>query len=65
MTSLRGFRVLLIDDDATLAAMLSEYLASYGLRRIARYHGGDARCLPRPRGGSIFEVDLSEAPESK
>jgi DNA-binding response OmpR family regulator len=31
MTSLTGFRVLLIDDDGTLARMLSEYLSSYGL----------------------------------
>ena len=33
------------------------------VRRIARYHGGDARCLPRPGGGSIFEVDLGQARE--
>jgi DNA-binding response OmpR family regulator len=31
MTSLTGFKVLLIDDDGTLARMLSEYLSSYGL----------------------------------
>jgi DNA-binding response OmpR family regulator len=31
MTNLSGFRVLLIDDDATLAGMLSEYLSGYGL----------------------------------
>jgi signal transduction histidine kinase len=29
------------------------------VRRIARYHGGDARCLARPGGGSVFEVDLA------
>jgi signal transduction histidine kinase len=29
------------------------------VRRIARHHGGDARCLARPGGGSIFEVDLA------
>jgi signal transduction histidine kinase len=29
------------------------------VRRIARYHGGDARCLARPGGGSIFEVNLT------
>jgi signal transduction histidine kinase len=29
------------------------------VRRIARYHGGDARCLSRPGGGSIFEVNLT------
>ncbi len=31
MTSLSGVRVLLIDDDETLAHMLSEYLSSFGL----------------------------------
>jgi DNA-binding response OmpR family regulator len=31
MSSASGFRVLLIDDDATLARMLSEYLSGYGL----------------------------------
>jgi DNA-binding response OmpR family regulator len=31
MTSLSSFRVLLIDDDAALAQMLSEYLSRYGL----------------------------------
>ncbi len=35
----------------------------YGLglalvRQIARAHGGDARCLPRDGGGSVFEVRL-------
>ena len=33
----------------------------YGLalvRRIARLHGGDARCLPREGGGACFEVVL-------
>jgi signal transduction histidine kinase len=29
------------------------------VRRIARYHGGDARCLARPGGGSLFEVTLT------
>jgi signal transduction histidine kinase len=33
------------------------------VRRIAQYHGGDARCLARPGGGSIFEVDLGQALE--
>ncbi len=28
------------------------------VRRIARTHGGEARCLARPGGGSLFEVDL-------
>ena len=28
------------------------------VRRIARYHGGEARCLARPGGGSLFEIDL-------
>jgi signal transduction histidine kinase len=28
------------------------------VRRIARRHGGDVRCLPRPGGGSRFEVEL-------
>jgi signal transduction histidine kinase len=28
------------------------------VRQIARHHGGDARCLPRPGGGSVFEVTL-------
>jgi len=31
MTSVAGFRVLLIDDDEALARMLSEYLSSHGL----------------------------------
>ncbi len=31
MTSLTGFKVLLIDDDRALARMLSEYLSGYGL----------------------------------
>jgi DNA-binding response OmpR family regulator len=31
MTSLTGFKVLLIDDDRALALMLTEYLSSYGL----------------------------------
>jgi len=38
--------------------------SSYGLglalvRQIARAHGGDARCLGREGGGTVFEVDLS------
>jgi signal transduction histidine kinase len=37
--------------------------ASYGLglalvRQIARAHGGEARCLPRDGGGTVFEVTL-------
>ncbi|HZP91638.1 MAG TPA: HAMP domain-containing sensor histidine kinase [Burkholderiales bacterium] len=28
------------------------------VRRIARYHGGEARCLVRAGGGTIFEVSL-------
>jgi signal transduction histidine kinase len=28
------------------------------VRQIARRHGGDARCLPRPGGGTLFEVTL-------
>ncbi len=28
------------------------------VRQIARHHGGDARCAPRPGGGTCFEVDL-------
>lgn len=28
------------------------------VRRIARHHGGDARCLPREGGGTCFEVTL-------
>jgi signal transduction histidine kinase len=33
------------------------------VRQIARRHGGEARCLPRPGGGSRFEVDLPGAAE--
>ena len=29
------------------------------VRQIARHHGGDARCVPRPGGGTCFEVDLA------
>jgi signal transduction histidine kinase len=41
----------------------SETGASYGLglalvRQIARAHGGDAQCLPREGGGTVFEVML-------
>ncbi|MDQ8024087.1 MAG: HAMP domain-containing sensor histidine kinase [Moraxellaceae bacterium] len=35
--------------------------SGYGLalvRRIARLHGGDARCVPRPGGGASFEISL-------
>jgi signal transduction histidine kinase len=28
------------------------------VRQIARAHGGEARCLPRPGGGTVFEVVL-------
>ncbi|HEX6829576.1 MAG TPA: ATP-binding protein, partial [Burkholderiales bacterium] len=28
------------------------------VRRIARRHGGEVRCLPRDGGGSVFEVEL-------
>lgn len=30
------------------------------VRQIARRHGGEARCLPREGGGTIFEVQLGE-----
>jgi signal transduction histidine kinase len=29
------------------------------VREIARHHGGDVRCLPRPGGGTCFEVELA------
>jgi signal transduction histidine kinase len=29
------------------------------VRQIARHHGGDARCLPREGGGTVFEVRLT------
>jgi signal transduction histidine kinase len=32
------------------------------VRRIARHHGGDVRCLPRAGGGTCFEVDLPGRP---
>jgi signal transduction histidine kinase len=36
------------------------------VRRIARHHGGEVRCLPRTGGGVRFEVDLrSHAAESR
>jgi two-component system OmpR family sensor kinase len=40
--------------------------SSYGLglalvRQIARAHGGEARCLPRAGGGTVFEVELPGA----
>ena len=31
------------------------------VRRIARHHGGEARCLARPGGGTCFEVELPGA----
>ena len=41
--------------------------SGYGLglalvRQIARAHGGEARCLAREGGGTVFEVDLPGAP---
>ncbi len=36
------------------------------VRQIARHHGGDARCLPREGGGSVFEVTLQgRAPRNR
>lgn len=32
------------------------------VRRIARQHGGEARCLPRPGGGTCFEIWLGSKP---
>lgn len=32
------------------------------VRQIARRHGGDARCEPRPGGGSVFVVTLQSVP---
>jgi signal transduction histidine kinase len=32
------------------------------VRRIARHHGGDARCLAREGGGTRFEVELPASP---
>jgi signal transduction histidine kinase len=32
------------------------------VRRIARHHGGDARCVERDGGGTRFEVTLRNAP---
>jgi signal transduction histidine kinase len=34
------------------------------VREIARHHGGDARCLDRPGGGTLFEVDLHGCPQA-
>jgi signal transduction histidine kinase len=31
------------------------------VRQIARAHGGEARCLPREGGGTLFEVELGES----
>jgi signal transduction histidine kinase len=43
--------------------------SGYGLglalvRQIARAHGGEARCLAREGGGTVFEVDLGIAWEA-
>lgn len=35
------------------------------VREIARRHGGDARCLARAGGGTVFEVDLRGLPEAE
>jgi signal transduction histidine kinase len=46
------------------APLSEEKSAGLGLslvRRIAGYHGGSARCLERPGGGSLFEVVISGA----
>ena len=32
------------------------------VRRIARLHGGDARCEPNPEGGACFVLELGEPP---
>jgi signal transduction histidine kinase len=32
------------------------------VRKIARLHGGDARCAGRSGGGSVFEVELFDVP---
>jgi signal transduction histidine kinase len=32
------------------------------VRKIARHHGGEVRCLPRAGGGTCFEVDLRTVP---
>src|SRR5262247_1782883 len=32
------------------------------VRQIARHHGGDVRCMPRPGGGTCFEVTLHSVP---
>ena len=51
-----AFRVLLIDDDAALARMLSEYLSGYGL---AVDWAGDAEGgLAKLRSGAIAEMLL-------
>jgi signal transduction histidine kinase len=34
------------------------------VREIARHHGGDATCLPREGGGTVFEVELRGLPEA-
>lgn len=34
------------------------------VREIARHHGGEARCLPRPGGGTVIEVTLSADAEA-
>ncbi|HJS72773.1 MAG TPA: response regulator, partial [Vicinamibacteria bacterium] len=52
MSAPSTFRVLLIDDDAALARMLSEYLSNYGLEveSAGDAEGGLAklRCDPKP-----------------
>ncbi len=36
------------------------------VRQIARHHGGEARCLPREGGGTVFEVTLpGRAPQNR
>jgi signal transduction histidine kinase len=35
------------------------------VRQIARHHGGDARCVPRPGGGTCFEVELRSDPPAR
>jgi signal transduction histidine kinase len=49
------------------SALSEDKSAGLGLslvRRIAGYHGGSARCLERPGGGSLFEVVISGAGEA-
>jgi CheY-like chemotaxis protein len=62
-------RVLMIEDDESLAVMVSEYLGALGLKvtarptaadglKLLRHGGGEVRCLPRAGGGTCFEVTL-------